>query len=253
MGMWQRIKRVFRTLAGSSISALEDPEKILEQNIRELNEQVPKMNQSIAMVRANVTLLEKEMEKYRREISDLSGKIKVAIEAENDEAAAHYAVRFQQLQGHLADTEGQIDAARHAYDRSLEVKKLFLREKNSKIRQAQQALQEHRRAQWQARVADVLEGFDVEGLDATHDDMIRRIQEKTALSQARLEVALDSVDHKSSRIEEDAERLRAKELVERIKLQLGEEKSRPLEDGEPAGRLGEGATSKTGDEREKED
>ena len=41
------------------ISVGENPELILEQNIRDMNDQVPRMNESIAMVKANVTLLAK--------------------------------------------------------------------------------------------------------------------------------------------------------------------------------------------------
>ncbi|MCU0702193.1 MAG: PspA/IM30 family protein, partial [Myxococcaceae bacterium] len=52
--MWQRFKRAMRSFVGFFVSTIEDPELILEQNIRDLNDQVPKMNESIAMVRANV-------------------------------------------------------------------------------------------------------------------------------------------------------------------------------------------------------
>ena len=38
---------------GFFVSSIEDPELILEQNIRDLNDQVPRMNESIAMVRAS--------------------------------------------------------------------------------------------------------------------------------------------------------------------------------------------------------
>ena len=58
------------------ISVAEDPELILEQNIRDMNDQVPRMNESIAMVKANVTLLEKEQSKYAAEIQNLTAKVK---------------------------------------------------------------------------------------------------------------------------------------------------------------------------------
>ena len=58
--MWQRLTRVVRSFIGFFISASEDPELILQQNIRDMNDQVPRMNESIAMVKANVTLLERE-------------------------------------------------------------------------------------------------------------------------------------------------------------------------------------------------
>jgi len=56
--MWKRFRRAMRSFFGFFVSSIEDPEMILEQNIRDLNDQVPKMNESIAMIRANVTLLD---------------------------------------------------------------------------------------------------------------------------------------------------------------------------------------------------
>ena len=244
MGMWQRLKRVGRSFVGFFISSMEDPEMILEQNIRDLNDQVPKMNQSIAMVRANVTLLEKDLAKYKREVADLTAKIKAAIQAGRDDIAANYAIQLQTLKGHLHQTEGQLEAAQAAYQKSLDVKKAFMREKDRKIRAAQQALQDSRRAQWQSKVADALESFEVVGLDATHDEMIRKIEEKTAINEARMEMALDSIDTHSMRIEEDAEQLRAQELVKQFKLQMGVDEAPPLGEGEAVTSVGE-ETEKT--------
>jgi hypothetical protein len=67
--MWARLSRVIRSFVGFFISVAEDPELILQQNIRDMNDQVPRMNESIAMVKANVTLLEKEEAKYKEQIT----------------------------------------------------------------------------------------------------------------------------------------------------------------------------------------
>ena len=93
--MWQRFKRAMRSFAGFFVSSIEDPELILEQNIRDLNDQVPKMNESIAMVRANVTLLEKENTKYQQDVRELTAKVKAAIQAGRDDLAAQYATKLQ--------------------------------------------------------------------------------------------------------------------------------------------------------------
>src|SRR5436190_24166152 len=74
--MWQRFRRMVRSVVGFFISVAENPEIILEQNIRDMNDQVPRMNESIAMVKANVTLLEKEETKYKAEVTDLTAKTK---------------------------------------------------------------------------------------------------------------------------------------------------------------------------------
>ncbi|NBW94066.1 MAG: PspA/IM30 family protein, partial [Bacteroidetes bacterium] len=61
MSIWARFTRFVKSVFGGAISALEDPKLILEQNIRELNDQVPKMNENIATVKANVMMLQKEV------------------------------------------------------------------------------------------------------------------------------------------------------------------------------------------------
>ncbi len=68
--MFNRLSRMLRSFVGFFISVAEDPELILEQNIRDMNDQVPRMNESIAMVKANVTLLEKEEGKYKADVND---------------------------------------------------------------------------------------------------------------------------------------------------------------------------------------
>ena len=68
MSLWVRFKRAMRSIFGGAISAMEDPRLILEQNIRELNDQVPKMNENIATVKASVIMLQKEVRRQEEEI-----------------------------------------------------------------------------------------------------------------------------------------------------------------------------------------
>jgi len=104
-----------------------------------------------------------------------------------------------------------------------------MREKERKIQEAKEALRAHERAKWQARVADALEQFEVAGIDQTHDEMITRISEETARNEARMELALDSIDTQALQIEEDAQAIRASEIVKQFKLEMGlnEEAARP--------------------------
>jgi phage shock protein A len=103
---------------GFFVSTIEDPELILEQNIRDLNDQVPKMNESIAMVRANVTLLEKENAKYKTEVADLTAKVKAAIQAGRDDLAAQYATRLQMDRGAWPATRRSWPDRQGAYDKA---------------------------------------------------------------------------------------------------------------------------------------
>lgn len=221
MSLWARFKRWMRSILGGAISALEDPRLILEQNIRELNDQVPKMNENIATVKANVLLLQKEVRRNEQELEQLVARIKAAIQASRDDIAQQYAIQLQKVKETLVRTKEQLQYAEAAYQKALQVKQAFLREKERKIQEAKEALRAHERAKWQAKVADALEQFEVGGLDQTHEEMVQRLREETARSEARLELALDSIDAEALKIEADAEALRAAELVRQFKLEMG--------------------------------
>jgi len=219
--MFRRFKRLIRSIIGFFISVGENPEIILEQNIRDMNDQVPRMNESIAMVKANVTLLEKEEAKYKVELAELTAKVKAAIQANRDDLAGSFAVQLEQLRSALARTQGQLASARAAYEKALSVKQAFLREKERKTREALNAIRDYRRAQWQKKVADAMEQFEVAGISQTHDEMVRKIEEMTAINEARMEMALTNVDQQRIKIEEEAEKIRASELVKQFKVEMG--------------------------------
>jgi len=219
--MFNRLSRIFRSFIGFFISVAENPEIILEQNIRDMNDQVPRMNESIAMVKANVTLLVKEEAKYKNDVNDLTAKVRAAIQAGRDDLAGSFATQLEQLRGALARTQGQLATARTAYDKALTVKTAFLREKERKTQEALGAIRDYRRGQWQRKVADVMEQFEVAGISQTHDEMVRKVEEMTAVNEARMDMALGNVDQQRFQIEEEAEKLRAGELVKQFKVEMG--------------------------------
>ncbi len=221
MSIWSRFTRWIKSVFGGAISAVEDPRLILEQNIRELNDQVPKMNENIATVKANVMLLQKEARKYEIEIRDITAKVKAGIQAGRDDIAERYALQLEEKREAVSRTKEQLQYASAAYDKAIQIKKAFMREKERKISEAKEALRAHERAKWQSKVADTLEQFEVAGVDQTHDEMITRINEETAKNEARMELALDSIDTEAMAIEEDAQSIRARELVKQFKLEMG--------------------------------
>ena len=128
---------------------------------------------------------------------------------------------MEQLRSALARTQAQLSNARAAYDKADNVKKAFLREKERKTQEAMNAIRDYRRSQWQKKVADAMEQFEVAGISQTHDEMVRKIEETTAVNEARMEMALGNVDQQKFKIEEEAEKLRAAELVKQFKTEMG--------------------------------
>lgn len=221
--MFKRFIRAIKSLFGGFVSSMEDPKLILEQNIRELNDQIPQMNENITTVKANAMMLRKEVDRYEKSISEITAKIKSAIEADRDDLAEGYALQLEKAKDNLAHSKQQLKYAEQAYEKALKVKQAFMREKDRKIKEAREALRASERAEWQAKVADALESFEMGGLDQTHSEMVNRLNEETARNEARMELALESVDTETMEIEANAEKLRAKELVNQFKLEMGKE------------------------------
>jgi len=225
--MFQRFMRAIKSMFGGLVSSIEDPKMILEQNIRELNDQIPQMNENIATVKANMIMLQKEVTRYDKSIVDLTNKIRSAINANRDDIAEGYAMQLEKHKENLAQSREQLKFAEQAYEKALKVKQAFMREKDRKIKEAREAMRASERAEWQARVADTLEQFEMGGIDQTHDEMVTRLNERTAKNEARMEIALDSVDTKTMEIEANAEKMRAQELVSQFKREMGKEVDTP--------------------------
>jgi phage shock protein A len=160
-----------------------------------MNDQVPRMNDSIAMVKANQTLLEKEEAKYKTEVADLTAKVRAAIQGGRDDLAGAFATQLESTRSALARTQGQLSTASAAFEKALNVKKAFLREKDRKTHEAMNAIRDYRRAQWQKKVADAMEQFEVGGISQTHDDMVRKIANAESLLAPNLGRHIVAVDN----------------------------------------------------------
>ena len=223
--MWKRIKRIFKSIFGGVLSEMEDPVLILEQNIRDMKDQVPKMNENIALMKANVTLLDRELKKLADRETKLISNIKAAIQSGRDDIAADYASTLEQVKSSKISATGQHKTASMAFEKAMEVKKAFMKEIDKKSKEAVLAIQEAKRAKWQKQVADTMEQFEVGGIDQTHDDMIAKIEQESATAEARLELSMDGIDSEKAGIEEEAEKMRASELVKQFKIEMGMDSS----------------------------
>ncbi len=220
MSLWKRFVRAIKSLFGGAISAIEDPKLILEQNIRELNEQVPKMNEAVATAKAQVNLFQKEYDKKKAEHDDLVVKIKAAINQNRDDIASQYALKLEQVKSTLSTLEAQLATATKAYEKAVEVKKAFMKEKDKKINEAKEALKAHERSKWMEKIANTMQSFESMSIAETHDEMITKLNEKTAKSEAKLEMALDTIDTSSMKMEEEMEKIKAAELLKQFKIEM---------------------------------
>lgn len=219
--MWARIKRMFRAFLGWFISLGEDPEMILKQNIRDMQDQVPRMNENLAMVKAQVTLVEKDLEKLTQKEADLTSKIKAALKNERRDLALPYATQLEEVRREKGQQERQLKLAQQAFEKAKKVRQVFMQQMEAKIQEANKALSAKRQAEWQGRVAGAMENFSSTGVDATHDEMIEQIERDAAHAEAKLDLAMDGVDVDKFNIEQEAKELQANETLRAIEMEMG--------------------------------
>ncbi|MBI3725935.1 PspA/IM30 family protein [bacterium] len=221
MSLWKRFKRIVRSWFGWAAELGEDPELILKQNIRDLEAEVPRLNEQLAQFAAQKNIVERELKKLREQESDNVAKAKAALKTGRRDIAQGYVVDLERLKQQILEKDRAVKNASEALDKAQQMKKVFMAEKDRKIQDAQRALSAKRQAEWNEKVADTLAAFQVGGVDQTHEEMIRRIEAQTATSEAKLQIALDSKQVGNVGLEEEARKIQAEETLRQFELEMG--------------------------------
>ena len=108
------------------------------------------------------------------------------------------------------------------FERLKEEEKAHLR----KVRALKQQLREAKRKQG---VLGALQALDTSALDATHEEMLRKVTEKNVTAEARFELAMEALDEaekqeatraEMARIEAERQKAAAADLVRQMKAQM---------------------------------
>ncbi len=221
--MWQRFVRWMRSIFGGAIESMENPELILKQTIRDMRDQMPKINANLAKMRGGLNLMQKDYEDAIDNERKLTSRIKAALEAGDEELAGDYAIRLKQVQGSKEKVFEQLEKAKEAYEKAVEFKTDYKREMDKKINAAMTAIREHQASKWKAEVASVFESFEVGDVDGNYEEMMEKLRQKTAMAEGKLDMAIETVDMREIQLEKRAERIEAQELLEQFKVEWGME------------------------------
>ena len=221
MSAWRRFKRMVRSWFGWAAELGEDPELILKQNIRDLEAEVPKINEQLAALAGQKNIADRELQKMKEQEGELVSKAKAALKAGRRDIAQSYVLELEKLKPQITEKERAVKTAAEGLAKAQDMKKVFMMEKDKKIQEAQRALSAKRQADWNEKVADTLANFQVGGVDQTHDEMIRKIEQQAATSEAKLQMALDSKQVGNIAIEEDAKKIQAEETLRQFEMEMG--------------------------------
>jgi len=233
--MWTRLKRLFRSIFGGIIDSAEDPEKILQQLVRDMNDEVPKMRNNVAEVMATERRLERDIQANQTRLTDLDNKIKAAIRVGKDDVATALIGELQIAQRAVETTKQNYETAKVASAKAREHFDNYMMQINRRQAEAKQLISASKQAQMQERLAATMSSFQMGDYSQTFDDMREKIANRSAAAEAKAELASTSLDSRMMSIEKELDTVQAQDTLLAYKQQMG------LLPATPKSALGEGA------------
>lgn len=114
MGLFQRISDIISANLNEMTEEFEDPELMLKQAIREMEQSIADATQETAKVLANEKLLARELSTNRKQAEEWHQKAEQAVSAGDDSLARKALTRKQEHQKLVTALDDQLEAARDA-------------------------------------------------------------------------------------------------------------------------------------------
>ena len=189
MGIISRFATVVRSNLNSMLNRAEDPTKILEQTLIDMESAFRKAKDQVARSVADKKRLEKSLADQRKETEKWGGRAIQAVEKGDDELAKEALTR----KGEHARMTAQFENELGAHGANVDNLKTGLKELESKIaeikRKKNLLISKQKRAQAQDQIFKTVEGIQDSGALDTINRMEEKIEEMTHLADARMELS----------------------------------------------------------------
>ncbi|MDR1867937.1 MAG: PspA/IM30 family protein [Treponema sp.] len=133
MGFFSRLSTLVKANANAAIDKLEDPQKVLDQLIIEMHEQLIEAKKAVAIAIADQKKLERSCEEQRVQAQEWERKAMFAVQQGRDDLAREALLRKQEYDSAFKEYKKQLDMQTTAVDKL----KDSLRVLQSKIEESQ--------------------------------------------------------------------------------------------------------------------
>jgi len=221
MGIFSRLKTLISANVNDMIGKAEKPEKMLNQLIVEMNEQLIESKKAVAMAIADEKKLEREKDTQLAQSKDWERKAMLAVNAGKDDLAKEALLRKQEYDNAFLEYKKQWDAQKTSVDQLKE----SLRELQNKIEEAQRKknllIARAKRAEAQQKIQDTIS--TVSGNRSAFeafDRMAAKVDQMEAMADASKE--LDDLSKNASLDKRFAELEKSDTAADALLLELKE-------------------------------
>lgn len=235
MGIFSRLGTLLKANINDLISKAEDPEKILNQLIVDMREQLIDAKKQVAVAIADEKRLKKQYEKEQKQAQEWEKKAMMAVRAGRDDLGKEALQRKKEHDELAQEYKSQWEAQKNAAEKL----RSSLRQLNDKIEEAKRKksllIARKKRAEAQKNIQDTMSGLDdtaaFDAFDRMEDKVDQMEAEAEASAELSGEMSGDSLSQKFDDLEEDQG---STEALDALKAKMGadEETEEEVEEAE---------------------
>jgi phage shock protein A len=214
-----RVTNILRANINDALDQAEDPEAMLNQIIRDMQDALRQADSDVAEQIAQQKMMQSDLDTAKQNADAWNGKAALAVSKGGDDLARQALARANDYSDQVTVYQKQLDAQAHAVA-ELKSKRDALQEKyDEAVRNRDVLISRAKRAQAQQRITSATSKISTLDYSSDLEHMERRIQEMEARADAQTEVAeshtsLDDQLHKlqgDDRVEQQLQALKAKQ------------------------------------------
>ncbi|HEV8410942.1 MAG TPA: PspA/IM30 family protein, partial [Gemmatimonadaceae bacterium] len=204
MGIFDRIATLFKSNINDLISKAENPEKMLDQILVDMRNQLAQAKQQVASSIADEKRLKDQADAEYKSAQDWEAKAMLAVKQGRDDLAKQALLRHTESLTHA----NQLEETWNAQQATVEKLKNSLRDLNDKIEEAKRKknllLARQRSAQAQQRIAQTMSGMS----EKSAFEAFARMEEKIANNERQIKASVE-IDEEFSgdRLQSDFKKL----------------------------------------------
>ncbi|GAB4364552.1 MAG: PspA/IM30 family protein [Spirochaetales bacterium] len=229
MGLFRRFRRVLQAQLNHLLSRAEQPEKMLNQLILEMNKQLLEVKKNVAAAIADEKRLERQLNGYLEQANDWEQKAILAVREQRDDLAKEALLKKQEIEK-LILQQKELLLSQHE---AVEKLKYSLRDLQQKVEEAQRKknilIARAKRAETARRIQETMGAIS----DTSSFEAFERMAAKVDQIEAEVETLSEmgnrfygsDLESQFKQLEESSQQQTAENLLADLKRRLLEDKS----------------------------
>jgi len=188
MGIWSNLKRLFKANINAAINRAENPQKILEQTIIDMNEQLLENKKAVASAIADEKRLERQYQEHFDVSKDWENKAMLAVKSDRDDLAKEALLRQKEYADLSSQFKQQLDAQHHAVEKLKDSLRQLQLKIDDATRKKNLLIARAKRAEAQKKISMTMSAVANNSAFEAFDRMVNKVDQLEAEASASQEL-----------------------------------------------------------------